>query len=96
MSAYCFFDVLKVSDPEKLTTYVSQVTPTVEKFEGRCVVRGGQFNIIEGNWQPTFPVLIEFPTLEKAHQWYNSPDYSKLKALRLSASEANVVFIEGL
>jgi uncharacterized protein (DUF1330 family) len=37
--------------------------------------------MIEGNWQPTFPVTIELPSLEQAHAWYNSDDYAELKTL---------------
>ncbi len=51
---------------------------------------------MEGEWHPNFPVMIEFPSLERAHQWYESHEYRELKALRLSAVRSNAVFIEGL
>jgi uncharacterized protein (DUF1330 family) len=96
MSAYCVFDVLKINDPEKMADYRSKVVDNVERHGGRYVVLGGPFDVVEGNWQPTFPVIIEFPNLEQAHKWYDSEDYAELKALRLAASEANAVFVEGL
>jgi uncharacterized protein (DUF1330 family) len=40
--------------------------------------------------------MIEFPSLDRAHQWYASDEYRELKALRLSAVRSNAVFIEGL
>ena len=51
---------------------------------------------MEGDWRPTYPVLIEFPSLEQAHRWYDSGEYQELNALRLSAVRSNAVFIEGL
>ena len=51
---------------------------------------------MEGQWQPTFPVMIEFPNLERAREWYSSNEYADLKALRLSAVRSNAVFMEGL
>jgi uncharacterized protein (DUF1330 family) len=39
-------------------------------------------------------VLKEFPSLEAAHNWYNSPEYAPLKALRLSGTKNNGVFME--
>jgi uncharacterized protein (DUF1330 family) len=45
---------------------------------------------------PSFLVIIEFPSLEKAYEWYNSDDYTELKALRLAAAESIAVFIEGM
>lgn len=96
MPAYCFFDVLKINDAEKMDAYRNRVFANVAQHGGRYVVLGGQTDVVEGSWQPTFPVIIEFPNLQQAHDWYNSDDYAELKALRLAASEANAVFIEGM
>jgi uncharacterized protein (DUF1330 family) len=95
MAAYCFFDVLQVTDPQKLEQYRAGVLATVEKYGGRYLTVGGQCDVVEGNWKPVFPVLIEFPSLAEAHRWYNSDGYRDLKALRLAATRGNAVFIEG-
>ena len=95
MPAYCLFDIIEVTDPEKMEVYRQQVIPTVEAYQGRYIAVGGPFEVIEGNWQPTFPVMIEFPDLEQAHHWYNSEVYRELKALRLSAVKSNAVFVQG-
>ena len=96
MSAYCFFDNLEVSDPEKLEEYKTRAAPIVEKYGGRYVVLGGRMDLKEGDWQPVFPVIIEFPSLEQAHRWYDSDEYNEIKALRLTSVKSNAVFIEGL
>ena len=96
MSAYCLFDNLEVTDPAKLEEYKNRALPVVEHYGGRYVVLGGKFDIVEGEWQPTFPVMIEFPNLEQAYRWYGSDEYQELKALRLSAVKSNAVFIEGI
>ncbi|HWQ32800.1 MAG TPA: DUF1330 domain-containing protein [Blastocatellia bacterium] len=95
MSAYCFFDVLKVTDPERLEKYREGVLATVERYGGRYLTIGGQCDVMEGDWKPVFPVLIEFPGLEQAHRWCNSEEYRELKALRLAATRGDAVFIEG-
>ena len=96
MPAYCFFDILEVTDQAKLQEYKSRVAPVVEQYGGRYIVLGGKTDLVEGHWRPTFPVIIEFPGLEQAHRWYGSDEYRELKALRLSAVRSNAVFIEGL
>ena len=96
MAGYCLFDNLEVLDAGKLEEYKSKVFPMVERYGGRYVVLGGQVNVMEGQWRPTFPVMIEFPSLDRAHEWYASDEYRELKALRLSAVRSNAVFIEGL
>lgn len=95
MAAYCFLDVLEVTDPEKLEKYREGVLYTVERYGGRYLTVGGQCDVVEGDWKPVFPVLIEFPSLEEAHRWYDSDEYRELKALRLAATKGNAVFIEG-
>lgn len=64
MSAYCFFDNLEVIDPAKLEEYKSGVAPVVEQYGGRYIVLGGKMDVLEGDWQPTFPAIIEFPSPE--------------------------------
>jgi uncharacterized protein (DUF1330 family) len=40
--------------------------------------------------------VIEFPSLDQAHRWYESEEYRELKNLRLSATCGDAVFMEGM
>lgn len=95
MAAYCLFDNVRVDDPAKLEQYATAVLPIVERYGGHYVLIGGKVEVVEGDWRPTFPVMIEFPSLEHAYRWYNSYEYQEYKALRQSAGEFNAVFMEG-
>ena len=94
MPAYSFFDVLVVTDPAKMAQYRNGVLKTVELYGGRYLLVGGKCDIVEGQWRPTFPVPIEFPSLAQAHRWYNSEEYRELRSLSLSAPKCNAVFME--
>ena len=96
MPAYCLFDNLRVTDVAKLNDYKDRTAPVVTQYQGRYLVIGGRTDLVEGLWRPAFPVMLEFPTLEQAHRWYDSDEYRELKKLRHSAGEFNAVFIEGL
>ena len=96
MAAYAFFDNVDVLDHDGLQEYKERVRSVVERFGGRYVVLGGEVARVEGNWQPVFPVMIEFPDLDTARRWYDSPDYAELRALRLAAVRSNAVLIAGL
>lgn len=96
MSAYYLFDNLEVHDPDKLEEYKVRAAPVVERYGGRYVAIGGEVARVEGDWEPVFPVLIEFPSLVHARRWYDSDEYRELKALRLSAVRSNAVLIGGL
>ncbi len=95
MSAYFFFDVKEITDETKMAEYRRKVFPVVEQFGGKYRVVGGKHYVLEGDWQPTFPVIIEFETVEKARRWYDSPEYRDLKALRLASTKGNMVLIDG-
>ena len=95
MSAYCIFDIREIVDRAKMAKYREGVAPTVEQYGGRYLTLGGPFDVIEGDWRPVFPVILEFPSLERAHQWYDSEEYRELKDLRLQGSKGSAVFIQG-
>lgn len=96
MAAYVLFDNLEVTDPVALERYKDAVGDVVARFGGRYLVLGGPCERIEGDFCPTFPVMLEFPDSERARQWYQSADYRELKALRHSASRSTGVIIDGL
>jgi Uncharacterized conserved protein len=95
MSAYCLFDVREILDAEKMAQYRRAVLSTVERFDGCYVAAGGGCTVLEGDWHPVFPVILEFPSAEHARRWYNSPEYGRLKGLLQKAARFDAVLIEG-
>jgi len=95
MPAYFLVDIREVKDAAKMEQYRARVRPVVEKFGGRYLVRGGPFQVVEGEWSPVFPVMVEFPSMEDARRWYDSEDYRELKKLRLAATSGSGVFLDG-
>lgn len=96
MSAYCIFDIKTIHDPDAMERYRAGVTATVEAHGGRYLSIGGPCRVVEGDWQPTFPVVIEFPSMHDADNWHRSADYAELLALRTAATDTDAVFVEGL
>jgi len=94
MKAYCIFDVREIIDPDKLELYTRDVLATVQAHGGRYLSVGGLCHLVEGDWSPSFPVLIEFPGIEQARNWYDSSEYRALRQLRLEGSRGNGVIIE--
>jgi uncharacterized protein (DUF1330 family) len=95
MSAYLIVDI-EIRDPAGLEEYRTRVPATLTKYGGRFIVRGGKFEKLEGNWDPKRLVLLEFPSVEQAKQWYDSEEYRPLKAMRLSASSSNLILVQGV
>ena len=95
MPAYVIGDVREVRDPDALAEYRRRNTDAVARHGGRFVVRGGELEVLEGEWPTTRIVVIEFPDLAAARGWYESDEYAPLKALRRQASDTNLVIVEG-
>ena len=94
MAAYVIVDI-EVTDDLGMAEYRKLVPASVEKYGGRFAVRGGKFEVREGNWQPKRIVVLEFPSMDAARRWYGSPEYAPLLAMRLKASRANLVIVDG-
>lgn len=95
MSAYFIVDI-DVHNPAGMREYLEQVPGTLTKYGGRYVVRGGKFEVVEGDWQPTRVVMLEFPNIEQAKRWYDGAEYKDMKAARLRAATANIILVEGV
>ncbi|WP_271785454.1 DUF1330 domain-containing protein [Aquimarina algiphila] len=95
MPAYAILD-LKVFDKEKLQEYKKVAPEIIKKFGGKIIIRGGESNTVEGNWNPERIVMIEFPNYETANNWWNSDEYKIATELRKKGANTNVLIIDGI
>lgn len=95
MAAYLVVQV-DVHDPVKYEDYKKLVPPSLEKFGGRFIARGGKTETLEGNWAPKRFVIVEFPSVEKAKAWWASREYADAKALRQATASTQMILAEGL
>ena len=95
MAAYFIVEV-EVTDPATFEEYRKQVSGTIEKYGGRYIVRGGKSETLEGDWNPKRVIVTEFPSVEQAKRWYDSPEYKPLLAMRLRSAKSKVLFVEGV
>jgi uncharacterized protein (DUF1330 family) len=94
MPAYIIVEV-SIHSPKEYEDY-KKLTPTsLIPFEGKFVVRGGQAETLEGDWNPERIVVLEFPTLEKAKAWWNSEQYAPAKALRHRTANSKMIVVPG-
>ena len=87
---------VEVTNPEIFENYRRLVPAALEKYGGRFRVRGGKVETLEGNWTPKRLVIIEFPTVEQAKAWWDSPEYAEAKALRNASANTQMIVAEGV
>jgi uncharacterized protein (DUF1330 family) len=95
MKAYLIAHI-EVTNPELMEKYREQVPKLVAKYQGKYLVRGGESEIIEGDYFKHRIVLLEFPSRQHANDFYNSEDYKPLKMLRMEAGNNSSVIVEGI
>ena len=95
MPAFVIVEI-EVSDPEAYETYKRLVPASVDAYGGRFIARGGATESLEGGWTPERIVVLEFPSLERARQWWGSPEYSEAKAIRMRAARTRMIATEGV
>jgi len=95
MAAYMIARV-RVTDSERYRQYVAATPPTIAKYGGRFIVRGGQTVTLEGSEETRRVVILEFPSREQAQAWYTSDGYQAAKKLRAGAAEGDFLMVEGV
>jgi uncharacterized protein (DUF1330 family) len=94
MAAYVISDI-EILDDQRIATYRALAQDSIAKYGGRYIVRGGSISCIEGEWHPKAIVIVEFPSMERARQWYASPEYAEALKVRQIALRRNLIFVEG-
>ena len=94
MAAYVIVET-DVTDPEQYEQYKAASPAAIAAGGGRFLVRGGELAVLEGDWQPSRLVMLEFADLEAAKRWYASEVYQETKKLRADAARFRAVAVQG-
>ena len=95
MAAYIVAQ-LKVHDPAMFQRYREAVTPLIDRFGGRYRVRGGELEVLEGDWPLPRLTIIEFQSRDAARLFYESPEYQQILPLRQESARGTVAIVDGV
>jgi uncharacterized protein (DUF1330 family) len=95
MAAYVIVET-DVTDPERYERYKAAATEAVVAHGGRYLVRGGELDVLEGDWEPSRLVVLEFDDLATARRWYDSEGYRQARRLREGAARLRLVAVQGV
>jgi uncharacterized protein (DUF1330 family) len=94
VTAYIVVEV-DVKDPERYADYQAMVPASLELYGGKFLIRGGAVEKLEGDWEPSRFVVIEFDSVEQAKRWWDSDEYRQARNLRQETSESKMIVVEG-
>ena len=95
MSAYVVVEIA-VNNLEGYEEYKKMAPPPIAAYGGKYIARGGKAENLEGDWQPSRIVILEFKNVEKAKQWLDSEEYREAKALRHKNATSKMIVVEGV
>ena len=88
----------RVSDREGFRAYSDALPPIYRKYGGEylALVPAPALDILEGEPEHRSIVLARFPSLEAAHAFWNSSEYTAAKQLRAGKGTFYVTVLDGL
>ena len=95
MKGYIIVEI-EVHNPAEYEAYKLLTPTSLLPFGGKFIVRGGQAENLEGDWQPKRIVVLEFPSLDKAREWWYSEEYAPAKRLRQLHATTRMIAVEGI
>jgi uncharacterized protein (DUF1330 family) len=95
MSAYIVFTRENLRDQTEFETYSKMAGGTLAGHEAKPLVFYGKSETVEGA-PIEGAVIVEFPTMEAAKAWYDSPAYREARVHRFKGADYRVFITEGL
>lgn len=90
-----FIAEVEVTDPATMQKYGQQVPATLAPFNYRYLVRSRNIQTLEGEPPKGGIVMIQFDSVEKAREWYDSPAYAAIRPIQQQAAKSRVFIVQG-
>ncbi len=95
MSAYLVFIKEREHDAAAMAAYGAKAGPSLAGHEAKPLVLYGATETLEGP-DANSCVIIEFPSMDAARAWYNSPAYQDARQHRFQGADYRVMLTQGL
>jgi uncharacterized protein (DUF1330 family) len=95
MSAYAIFTKVKTIDPVEMKIYNENVLPTIKGHDVKILAAYGPKDVLEGPASEGI-IIMEFPSMQAARAWYDSPAYREVREHRFKGAEYRGVIVQGV
>ena len=94
MKAYVIVEI-DIQDHDLYEEYKKLTPATIAAYGGKFLIRGAKSESLEGDWNPERVVVLEFPSKERAKEWWASEEYTIAKKIRHRAANTKMLVVEG-
>jgi len=85
-----------ITDPEQYRHYLNATPAIIEKYGGKAIAQSTDPITLEGPDETRRIVILQFPSVDKAKEFYHSPEYQEARKLREGAAVGELVVVEGI
>jgi uncharacterized protein (DUF1330 family) len=93
------FTKSRIFDLARYLKYVEAVEALVVRYQGTFIVRSTPVEVMEGEldkWRGFVHLVIEFPSVDRAREFWLSEDYREIRKLRKDVGEVHAMLTEEL
>ncbi len=94
-SAYIIANV-DVTNPEQYEEYKKLSTIAMKAHGAEVCIRGGNVEVLEGDWNPSRFVMLKFPSVDAARAFNDSVEYAAARQARQGAAVMRMLIVEGV
>ena len=95
MSAFAVGHLTRVDMGPAIVAYLEGIDATLKPFGGRFRVHGDRVELLEGDFKGDL-IVIEFPDMQTARDWYASPAYQAILPLRTGHASGAIFLVAGV
>jgi uncharacterized protein (DUF1330 family) len=91
-----FVAQIKINDLDEYAKYLENFDEIFSKYNGKYLAIDESPSLLEGYWDYTKSLLVEFNNKADFEAWYYSDDYQNILKYRLNAAKCDTILLEGL
>jgi uncharacterized protein (DUF1330 family) len=95
MPAYAIAHLRDAAPHPDIAEYIERIISTFAPYGGRFLVHAAQHEVKEGSW-PGHIVVIGFPSMAEARDWWDSPAYRAIAPLRSRHIQGEIILVPGV
>lgn len=93
--SYYFIANIKINNESAYQKYLDEVDNVFAKFNGRYLALDKNPLILEGDWNYSRTVIIEFQNKSDFDDWYYSDEYQRIFKFRINAADCDTILVKG-
>lgn len=94
MPAYVISDLTQINGA-RIRDYLALSVPSIEAHGGRYLTSTTNIDLLEGDVAPVRYVIVEFGSMDRARQWYESAEYAEALEISRDALKRRLMIVDG-